>query len=138
MPIHFFSEGTRFKLPHPRKTARWIEKSGHAEKLNVGTLNYIFCSDSYLQKINQQYLNHDTLTDIITFPHDDSEGVSADIFVSIPRVRENARQFKVSFDHELHRVIIHGLLHLAGLKDKTQREKARMREKEEAYLSLRT
>ncbi|MGE0770465.1 MAG: rRNA maturation RNase YbeY [Cyclobacteriaceae bacterium] len=138
MPILFFSEGIRFKLPHPRKTARWIEKSGQAEKLKIGTLNYIFCSDSYLHKVNKQYLNHDTLTDIITFPNDDPEGISADIFVSIPRVRENARHFKVSFDQELHRVLIHGLLHLAGLKDKTEREKARMREKEEAYLSLRT
>ena len=138
MRVRFFSEGISFKLPHPRKTSSWIESAARAENLEVGKLSYIFCTDSYLHKINRQFLNHDTFTDIITFPYEDPEGISADIFISVPRVRENAQQFRVPFDQELHRVLIHGLLHLAGQKDKTKREKAQMREKEEAYLSLRS
>lgn len=138
MATRFFSEEISFKLPHPRKTSSWIRDTIIKEKGQPGDLNYIFCSDQYLLSINQQYLNHNTLTDIITFDY--SEGgsvISGDIYISIERVEENARHFGVSLDEELHRVIIHGALHLLGYKDKKSGDKALMRKKEEAYLSLR-
>ena len=135
--IHFFNEGTAFKLPHPRKTSSWIKKVVRSESSEVGDLNYIFCSDNYLLGVNQQYLNHDTYTDIITFGLSDGATIEGDIYISIPRVRENARLQKVSFHDELDRVIIHGILHLLGYSDKTPRKKALMRKKEDACLSLR-
>jgi len=135
--IHFFNEGTAFKLPHPRKTSSWIKKVVRSESSEVGDLNYIFCSDKYLLGVNQQYLNHDTYTDIITFGLSDGATIEGDIYISIPRVRENARLQKVSFHDELDRVIIHGILHLLGYSDKTPRKKALMRKKEDACLSLR-
>jgi probable rRNA maturation factor len=135
--IHFFNEGTAFKLPHPRKTSAWIKKVVQSEKSEVGDLNYIFCSDSYLLRVNQQYLNHDTYTDIITFGLSEGPSIEGDIYISIPRVRENARNQKVSFHDELDRVMIHGILHLLGHSDKTPRKKVLMRKKEDACLSLR-
>jgi probable rRNA maturation factor len=135
--IHFFNEGTAFKLPHPRKTSSWIKKVVRSEASEVGDLNYIFCSDKYLLGVNQQYLNHDTYTDIITFGLSDGATIEGDIYISIPRVRENARDQKVPFHDELDRVMIHGILHLLGHADKTPRKKALMRKKEDACLSLR-
>lgn len=136
--VFFFSEKTRFKLPNPRKTSGWIKKVIRAEGKELSSLNIIFCSDSYLSRINLQYLNHKTLTDIITFDHSDYEGlIAGDIFISIPRVKENAKKFNCPFDIELHRVIVHGALHLLGYNDKSGRQKAEMRKKEDAYLSLR-
>lgn len=139
MAIRFFSEEVKFKLAHPRKTSNWIKQAVSSEKGALGELNYIFCSDSYLLGINQQYLNHNTLTDIITFDHRGGEDgpISGDIYISIERVKENAQAFKVPFEVELHRVIIHGVLHLLGFKDKKKADQALMRKKEEAYLSLR-
>ena len=100
-------------------------------------VNYVFCSDKYLLKINQEYLNHDTLTDIITFDLSDSPAeVVADIYISVERVRENATGLGISFSAELRRVIIHGALHLVGFKDKTRSERARIRSAEDNYLSL--
>lgn len=135
--IHFFNEGTTFKLSKPRKTSSWIKKVAKAESSDIGDLNYIFCSDKYLLTINQQYLDHDTYTDIITFGFGDTATIEGDIYISIPRVRENARIQKVPFHDELDRVIIHGVLHLIGYSDKTPRKKALMRKKEDACLSLR-
>jgi rRNA maturation RNase YbeY len=139
LPINFFSEKVRFKLPAPQKTRSWIKKVIDQEGRELGSLNIIFCSDSYLLKLNQDHLNHDTLTDIITFDY--TEGpkspLSGDIFISIHRVRENASKFDNSFDAELHRVIIHGVLHLLGYTDKSKSQKSTMRIKEDAYLSLR-
>jgi probable rRNA maturation factor len=135
--IHFFSEKTSFKLSTPRKTSNWIKKVVAAENHELHELNYIFCSDNYLLAINKEYLNHNTLTDIITFDYSSENGISGDIFISIPRVKENARSFGVSFDSELHRVMVHGVLHLLGYKDKSVRQKSAMRRKEDAYLSLR-
>jgi rRNA maturation RNase YbeY len=135
--INFFTEEISFKLPHPRKTSRWIKDSIIKEKKKLESLNFIFCSDEYLRQMNIQYLNHETFTDIVTF--DQSEGGSAiqgDIYISIDRVRENAVKFDTSFDKELHRVIIHGVLHLIGYKDKSDKDKLMMRKKEDAYLSL--
>lgn len=137
--IHFFSEKTRFKLAHPRKTSTWIKKVIEKEKASFLELNYIFCSDSYLLELNQDFLNHDTLTDIITFDNSSpGNALEGEIYISIDRVKENAKALNVSFDEELHRVIIHGVLHLLGYHDKKPAEKAIMRKKEEACLSLRT
>lgn len=139
MAIRFFTEEIKFKLQHPRKTSTWIKTTIAKEKGSLGDLNFIFCSDSYLHGINKKYLNHDTLTDIITFDnrHDLKEPIAGEIYISIDRVRQNAPVFQNSFDNELHRVLIHGVLHLLGYKDKKTSDKALMRKKEEAYLSLR-
>ena len=138
MPVHFFTEDIPFKLAHPRKTSRWITEAIKKEKKELDTLNYIFCSDNYLLTINQEYLNHQTFTDIITFDYTEIPGqIKGDIFISIDRIRENSLKFHTAFEDELHRVIIHGVLHLLGYKDKTSEEKTLMRKKEDAYLSLR-
>jgi len=136
--IHFFSEKIRFKLSHPTKTASWIKYVVKKEGASLKYLNYIFCSDDYLKEINIQFLKHRTYTDIVTFnynlPKDPIEG---EIFISIDRVKENSQKFKSEFETELHRVIIHGVLHLIGFNDKSRTEKLLMREKEDTYLSLR-
>lgn len=136
--IRFFSEKVRFGLPHPIKTSNWLKKAIQKEGFRLKSLNIIFCSDAYLGKMNQRYLNHKTLTDIITFDNSDDQAlIEGDIFISIPRIRENAKKFKVSSDSELHRVMVHGVLHLMGYSDKSARQKSIMRKKEDAYLSLR-
>ena len=136
--INFFSEDIPFKIPHPRKTSNWLKSAIKTEKRNLEALNFIFCSDKHLLEINVQYLNHKTLTDIITFDQsEDAKSIHGDIFISIERVRENAEKFRTSFDDELHRVLIHGVLHLCGYSDKSKNAKLLMREKEDAYLSLR-
>lgn len=136
--IHYYSEGIAFKLPKPGNTKRWIRKVIAAEKKHLGHLNFIFCSDRYLLKLNQEYLNHNTLTDIITFDHSETDAVlEGDIFVSVERVKANATELETGFDQELHRVLIHGVLHLIGFGDKSPRQKSLMRKKEDAYLSLR-
>ena len=104
------------------------------EKMNLGVINYIFCDDSYLLEKNQIFLKHNTLTDIITFDYSEKKVLNADIFISINRVKENAINFVVPFDSELRRVMIHGILHLIGYKEKTDKEKVQMREKEDFYL----
>ena len=138
MAIHFFTEDVSFSLNKEDSTINWINKVLEKEGYKAENINYIFCSDTHLLELNQQYLNHDTLTDIITFDNsDEKENLEADIFISIDRVKENASVLKKEFSNELDRVIIHGLLHLLGLKDKTEAEKQEMREKEDACLSLR-
>lgn len=135
--IYFFTEEVYYTLRDKNKIRRWILMSIKSENYRIINLNYIFCSDNYLHKTNLKYLNHDTYTDIITF--DNSEVVkeiSGDIFISIDRVKENSKNFKVSFKHELNRVMIHGILHLMGYKDKTKKEKELMKAKEDYYLSL--
>jgi probable rRNA maturation factor len=138
MAIHFSSFRTRFKLSHPKKTSAWIEKVVKAEKSNVGSLSYVFCTDKYLLGINQQYLNHNTLTDIITFDFKEpgSKAIDGEIYISVQRVRENARSLGVDFSFELHRVIIHGILHLLGYKDKGSKNEKDMRMMEDKYLRL--
>ena len=106
------------------------------EGKQVAYVNYIFCTDEQLLELNQQYLNHHTLTDIITFElSDKDEPVLSDIYISIDRVRDNAKNFKIPFSHELHRAIFHGALHLCGYKDKKKDEQKLMRQKEEFYLN---
>lgn len=136
--INFFTEKIRFKLASERKTSDWIKSVIKREKYTASEINFIFCSDERLSEINLQYLNHKTLTDIITFDYStNNKELKGDIFISIPRVKENAVKFKADFDTELHRVIIHGVLHLIGFTDKSKSEKSIMREKEDACLSLR-
>ena len=138
MAIGFFLKEVNFRLPHPRKTKSWINKVAAAEGRSVSQLNVVFCSDSYLLTLNQQYLRHDTYTDVITFDYGDNPAeIEGEIFISIERVMENARALEQAFEDELDRVIIHGLLHLLGYSDKTKPKIKEMRRKEDAYLSLR-
>jgi probable rRNA maturation factor len=138
LAIRFFSEGLSFSLNKEDDTKAWLEFILQKEGYEVENLNYIFSSDNHLLTLNNEYLDHDTLTDIITFEHSEKgENLEADIFISVERVRENATSLKKEFTDELHRVIIHGLLHLFGLQDKTEVEKQEMRKKEDACLSLR-
>jgi rRNA maturation RNase YbeY len=135
--INFFNEDISFKLPHPRKTSTWIKLVIQKEKFSLNQVNFIFCSDEYLRAKNIEYLNHKTYTDIITFDYADTKGeLEGDIFISIDRIRENADKFGRPFDEELHRVIIHGILHLLGYDDKTPRQKALIHKKEDTCLSL--
>ncbi len=114
----------------------WISKVCITENYNLGDISLIFCSDEYLLDINRTHLDHDYYTDIITFDYTDNQIVSGDLFISIDRVRDNATDFNVSFEHELYRVIIHGVLHLCGYKDKSDDEEKLMRTKENNALSL--
>lgn len=134
--IHFHSEEVDFHLVNEKKTIKWIKDSIKNETKNVGEISYIFCTDEYLHKMNLEYLNHDTFTDIITFDYTEENIVSGDIFISIDRIKENATKFKTVFENELSRVIIHGVLHLMGYKDKSAQEKEQMRSKEDFYLTL--
>jgi probable rRNA maturation factor len=137
MKITFFSEDVSFKLSSPNKVRRWIKEVIFLEKHTLLEISYIFCSDDYLHNMNVQYLNHDTLTDIITFDNsEDEDQIEGDIFISVDRVKENATQLNLPFETELHRVMIHGILHLCGYKDKTSADNDLMRKKEDACLSL--
>ncbi|COW47495.1 Probable rRNA maturation factor [Mycobacterium tuberculosis] len=138
--IQFFSEDIDFTVKDKQKIRKWIGETIKAEGFKrVGELSFVFCSDAYLLEINKQYLNHDTLTDILTFDSSEDEDVIAgDIFISVERIRENASKFSVSEKDELNRVIIHGVLHLCGYYDKKKEDKALMTEKEDYYLSIRT
>jgi rRNA maturation RNase YbeY len=137
-PIQFNYFRTRFRLADPKSTSAWLLKVARKEGFTISSLSYVFCTDSHLLSINQQYLNHDTLTDIITFDLSEKSGaIEAEIYISVPRVRENAKALGVDFNTELHRVIVHGVLHLLGHSDKTTAQKAEMRKRESSYLSLR-
>lgn len=134
--IDFNSEDIDFDIDNPDKVSYWIKRIIVREKCELNYLNYVFCSDDYLHKINLEHLEHDTLTDIITFPYAEHPYVESDIFISIDRIRENARKFEVSFEKEFLRVVIHGVLHLCGYGDKTPTEAAIMRKKEDEAISL--
>ncbi len=135
--IEFFYE-TDFSLPSEDFYRKWLNECLRLEGYIAEEINYIFCDDSYLIRINQEHLNHDTYTDIITFDYTEGNQIFSDIYISIERVKDNAAQFKESFERELSRVMAHGILHLCGYKDKTQEEKEEMRTKEEECLSLQT
>ncbi|HEX5170241.1 MAG TPA: rRNA maturation RNase YbeY [Cyclobacteriaceae bacterium] len=136
--ICFFSEDISFRIPHPRKTTFWIKKVINLEGARLDTLNYIFCSDVFLYNLNVKYLNHRTFTDIITFDlSEEPNKVSGEIYISIERIRDNSKKLGIKFPDELDRVIIHGVLHLIGYRDKSREDKKQMREKEDSYLSLR-
>ncbi|MFD0766452.1 rRNA maturation RNase YbeY [Mucilaginibacter lutimaris] len=136
--ITFHEEDISYKLKNKTAVRKWITDTITAEGYKLSELTYIFCTDEYLLKINQEYLDHDTYTDIITFDNSEEEGVIAgDIFISIERIRENAAKFGVTTEHELHRVIIHGTLHLLGYLDKSATDKKKMTQKEDLYLDKR-
>jgi probable rRNA maturation factor len=135
--VNFFVEDIEFKTPHPRKIGSWIKAAAQKERRVILEINYIFCSDKYLSKINKTYLRHTTLTDIVTFDNSETnDSLEADIFISVERVQANAFKYGVPFTNELLRVMIHGFLHLLGFKDKNPADKEVMRKKEDAYLSL--
>jgi len=137
--INFFEEDISYKLKNKTGVRNWIKSTIQAEGYKLSELTYVFCSDEYLLQINQQYLNHDTYTDIITFDNSEVEGqITGDIFISIERIRENAQKYAIAETDELHRVIIHGTLHLLGYKDKSPADKKKMTFKEDFYLNLRT
>jgi probable rRNA maturation factor len=135
--INFYSEEITFKLPQKTEIKNWLIKVSREEGSSIGEISFIFCSDSYLLKINREYLNHNSLTDIITFDNSEEVGsLEGDIYISIERVKENAEKYGVKFPEELKRVMVHGLLHLIGYSDKSPSAKAEMRKKEDTYLSL--
>lgn len=138
--ILFFNEDVEYSLKEKQKLRLWIADTIRTEGFKrIGELNYIFCSDSYLLEINKQYLNHDTFTDIVTFDSSEKEDtIAGDIFISVDRIQENAAKFAVSERDELHRVIIHGTLHLCGYYDKKKEDKERMTAKENEYLGKRS
>ncbi|PCI07021.1 MAG: rRNA maturation RNase YbeY [Flavobacteriaceae bacterium] len=132
-----FNNEIEFTLENQEYLINWISQSIEKEQFKLGEVNYIFCSDEQLLKKNIEFLNHDTLTDIISFDYTMGKLISGDIFISIDRVTENANTFKTSFNDELNRVMIHGILHYCGYKDKADADKSLMRSKEDYYLSLR-
>lgn len=132
----FFNESISFRLRDVRKRRAWLLKVIAAEEKIPGDINYIFCNDEFLHKLNVQYLAHDTLTDVITFDYCEYPLVSGDIFISIVRVKENAKIFHRLFSEELNRVMVHGLLHLCGYMDKRKAQIKTMRQKEDHYLKL--
>lgn len=134
--IEFYAEGTAFELSRVESLKNWIEAVIQKEEKILQRITYIFCSDDYLHELNVQYLDHDTLTDIITFQYASLPEVEGDIFISIDRVRENAATFGVDFEEELHRVMIHGVLHLCGFGDKLPEEKKQMTIKENQALTM--
>jgi probable rRNA maturation factor len=134
--ISFNNQSIAFKFKGKTKIKQWIKTITEKEKHKVGTINYIFCTDDELLEINVKHLNHNTLTDIITFDYTEGKTINSDIFISIERVLENAEKFKVTFDEEFHRVMIHGILHLCGYKDKSKVDAELMRKKENAALKI--
>jgi rRNA maturation RNase YbeY len=136
--IHFFKEGVTFRLKGKELLQEWIARVIRKEKRKAGTINFIFCSDPYLKKMNRQYLQHESNTDVITFDNSENGLVSGDIFISTDRVTFNAKQYGTAFDEELHRVMIHGILHLLGYDDRTEKQEKEIRRKEDEYLAVRT
>ncbi|MFW0714537.1 rRNA maturation RNase YbeY [Pedobacter sp. N23S346] len=136
--ISFFTESISYNLPQKLKVKKWIKAAVEKEGFKLQELNFIFCSDEYLLGINRQYLNHDTYTDIITFDNSEQEKqIVSDIFISIERVKENAKTFNTNDFDEVCRIMIHGTLHLLGYKDKGKAAKALMTQKEDEYLGYR-
>ena len=131
-----FNYETVFKLENEVRLENWIEEVVYAKGFELGEINYIFCDDAYLLKLNVEFLQHDTLTDVISFDNSLGKLLNGDIFISVERVADNASDFKVPFDDELHRVMVHGILHYMGLKDKTSEQKDEMRNQENEALLL--
>ena len=141
MELDFFSEDCKFNVEDSQRYQDWIELTSKEENIEPETINIIFCSDNYILNVNNEYLQHDYFTDIITFDYseeqDDVKHISGDLFISIDTVHSNADAYSVSFREELDRAVIHGILHLIGYKDKSIEEQKQMREKEDYYLNKR-
>ncbi len=136
-PILFHNADSNYQLRQKNLVRKWVVECICLEKKTLDSISYVFCTDDYLLEINQNHLNHDTYTDIITFDYSEGDLISSEIYISVDRVKENSKSFTHSFTDEMHRVIIHGVLHLIGYKDKTESEAQTMRGKEDYYLSLR-
>jgi len=134
--INFYSE-TDFKLEQEDQVSTWISGIITNEEFDEGEISYIFCDDKYLHKLNVDFLNHDTFTDIISFDNSLGKQINGDIYISVERVHENATIYKTTFKNELHRVIVHGILHFCGFKDKTELDAKTMRSKEDESLLAR-
>ena len=132
--INYFFENIE-NIELPKKTTLWLESLIINEQKKIGKINYVFCDDEYLLKVNKDFLQHDYYTDIITFDYVKGKTISGDIFVSLQRISENAAHLSKAFNEELHRVLAHGLLHLCGYKDKSESEAYEMRNKENFYLA---
>ena len=131
-----FNYESDFSLDNEEAVATWISEVIVSENKKEGEINYIFCDDDYLHKINLEYLNHDNLTDIISFDYSVGNEINGDIFISVERVQDNANDFKVPFDTELKRVMVHGVLHYCGYKDKGEEDERLMRSKEDEKLAM--
>jgi probable rRNA maturation factor len=136
--ISFHNADVTFRCPHRRNLRSWLIEVAHNQGFTIESVSIIFCSDAFLLDLNRTHLQHDYYTDIITFDDSTPEGLRGELYISIPRVRENADQYSPSFTEELHRVMVHGLLHLCGHKDKTPSQEAAMRKAENDMLLLRT
>ena len=135
MAINFYSEGINFKPKQIQKLKSWIKNVAAEEGFLVGNLNYVFCNDEYILEVNKKYLNHDYYTDIITFDYTSSKKIGGDLVVSIDTIKSNSILLNVDLNTEVCRVIIHGVLHLCGYKDKSDEEERNMRLKEDYYLT---
>ena len=135
--ISYYFQDTDFKFRDRHRTNEWLKLAAESEIRRIGNISIIFCSDNYVLDINQKYLQHDYFTDIITFDYCEGDRLSGDLFISVDSVRENSVEFGTEFKDELNRVIIHGLLHLVGYDDHTEKDIKLMRSKENYYLSLR-
>jgi rRNA maturation RNase YbeY len=136
--LSFHNADVTFRCPHRKNLRSWLLEVAQNQGFKVKSVAIIFCSDEYLLQLNRTHLEHDYYTDIITFDDSTPEGLQGELYISIPRVRDNAQQFSPSFSEELHRVMVHGLLHLCGYKDKTPSQAKTMRAAENAMLLLRT
>lgn len=130
-----FNYENDFKLSNETQISKWISSVIVTENCKEEEINYVFCDDDYLHKLNVDFLDHDTLTDVISFDYSVGKTLHGDIFISTERVEDNAKDFKNTFEEELHRVLVHGVLHYCGYKDKTDEEAKLMREKENFYLN---
>lgn len=133
-----FSYQTDFELLHEKEVGLWIGNIIEGEGFTEGEISYVFCDDAFLLTINKEFLNHDTFTDIISFDYSLGKQVHGEIYISIERVLENSKRYESKFIDELHRVLIHGVLHYCGYKDKTESSMGEMRDKEEDALAKRT
>lgn len=137
MPILYQIEEVKMPAIKRRETTNWIKSVVETYGKKVGDISYIFCSDEKILEVNNQYLQHDYYTDIITFDYSEGKTISGDIFISLDTVKSNSEQFKTDYLEELHRIMIHGVLHLCGVNDKTDKERAYMTECEDKALLLR-
>jgi rRNA maturation RNase YbeY len=136
MSINYFAEDVSFPKIKRKLTSGWIKNTIISEGKFTGDISFIFCSDHYLLDVNRKFLQHDYFTDIITFDYVEDNQINGDIFISVDRVKENAIKFSKTFENELYRILIHGILHLLGYKDKEIRDKELMTEKEDFYLNM--
>ena len=136
--IRYFCEDIKFTYKNKLANNRWIKMVAGSEIRKIGDINVIFCSDNYILDVNMKYLQHDYFTDIITFDYCEGKVLSGDLFISVDSVRENSIEFGTDFEEELHRVIVHGVLHLIGYDDHTDEDKKVMRQKENYYLQMRS